>query len=173
MNWSAACIYYIIPLMNIDIICVGKVKESYYREALAEYTKRLSKYCRINIIEVADEQTPEGCSDKEAALIMQKEGDRILGKIAPDAYVIATAIEGKSLGSEQFARLIEDKAINGVSRLCFIIGGSLGLADEVKARADMLLSFSAVTFPHQLMRVILTEQVYRAFRIIKGEPYHK
>lgn len=159
--------------MNIDIICVGKIKEGFFREALAEYAKRLSKYCKLSIIEVADEQTPEGCSDKEATLILQKEGERILGKISPDAYVIATAIEGKSLSSEQFAELIEDKAIRGVSRLDFIIGGSLGLADEVKKRADMLLSFSAATFPHQLMRVILTEQIYRAFRIIRGEPYHK
>ncbi|MCR4756147.1 MAG: 23S rRNA (pseudouridine(1915)-N(3))-methyltransferase RlmH [Lachnospiraceae bacterium] len=159
--------------MNIDIICVGKIKEGFFREALAEYAKRLSKYCKLSIIEVADEQTPDGCSDKEAAIIMQKEGDRIISKITSDAYIIATAIEGKSLSSEQFARLIEDKAISGVNHLAFIIGGSLGLSDEVKAMADMLLSFSAVTFPHQLMRVILTEQVYRAFRIIKGEPYHK
>ena len=159
--------------MNINIICVGKVKESYYREALAEYLKRLSKYCKTEIIEVADEQTPDGCSDKEAAIILQKEGDRILSKIAQDSYVIATAIEGKSLSSEQFASLIEDKGIRGVSRIAFIIGGSLGLSDKVKARADMLLSFSKVTFPHQLMRVILTEQIYRAYRIIKGEPYHK
>ncbi len=159
--------------MNINIICVGKVKESYYREALAEYLKRLSKYCKTEIIEVTDEQTPDGCSDKEAAIILQKEGDRILSKIALDSYVIATAIEGKILSSEQFASLIEDKGIRGVSRIAFIIGGSLGLSDEVKARADMLLSFSKVTFPHQLMRVILTEQIYRAYRIIKGEPYHK
>ena len=159
--------------MNITIICVGKNKENFYREALAEYVKRLSKYCKLNIIEVADEQTPDGASDAVNRGILATEGERILGKIPEGAYVIATAIEGKTYSSEEFAELIDDMAVRGVSHLCFIIGGSLGLSDEVKKRADLLLSFSKMTFPHGLMRVILAEQIYRAFRIIRNEPYHK
>ena len=159
--------------MNITIICVGKNKENFYREALAEYVKRLSKYCTLNIIEVADEQTPDGASDAVNRGILATEGERILGKIPEGAYVIATAIEGKTYSSEEFAVLIDDMAVRGVSHLCFIIGGSLGLSDEVKKRADLLLSFSKMTFPHGLMRVILAEQIYRAFRIIRNEPYHK
>ncbi|MBR6238452.1 MAG: 23S rRNA (pseudouridine(1915)-N(3))-methyltransferase RlmH [Lachnospiraceae bacterium] len=159
--------------MNITVLCVGKIKEAYYREALAEYVKRLSKYCRLNVIEVADEQTPDKASDTEVAAILKKEEERILSKIPANSHVISLAIEGKSLDSVAFSSLIDDLGISGKSNICFIIGGSLGLSDNVKSRSDMLLSFSKMTYPHQLMRVILTEQIYRAYRIIKGEPYHK
>ncbi len=159
--------------MNISIICVGKIKESYYREALEEYIKRLSKYCKTDIIEVKDEQTKEGASEREETIVKETEGKRILDKIPDGSYVISTAIEGRRLSSEQFASHIDSLGVKGVSRLVFIIGGSLGLSDEVKKRADMMLSFSDMTYPHQLMRVILAEQIYRAYRIIKGEPYHK
>lgn len=159
--------------MNITILCVGKIKEAYYREALAEYVKRLSKYCRLNVIEVADEQTPDKASDIEVAAILKKEEERILSKIPANSHVISLAIEGKSLDSVAFSSLIDNLGISGKSNICFIIGGSLGLSDNVKSRSDMLLSFSKMTYPHQLMRVILTEQIYRAYRIIKGEPYHK
>lgn len=159
--------------MNISIICVGKIKEAYYREALEEYVKRLSKYCKTDIIEVRDEQTKEGASDREESMIKDAEGARILDRIPNGAYVIATAIEGRRMTSEQFAATMDLLGVKGISRLVFIIGGSLGLSDEVKKRADMLLSFSDMTYPHQLMRVILAEQIYRAYRIIKGEPYHK
>jgi 23S rRNA (pseudouridine1915-N3)-methyltransferase len=159
--------------MNITVLCVGKIKEAYYREALAEYVKRLSKYCRLNVIEVADEQTPDKTSDTEVAAILKKEEERILSKIPANSHVISLAIEGKSLDSVAFSSLIDDLGISGKSNICFIIGGSLGLSDNVKSRSDMLLSFSKMTYPHQLMRVILTEQIYRAYRIIKGEPYHK
>ncbi len=159
--------------MNINIICVGKIKETYYREALEEYVKRLSKYCKTDVTEVKDEQTKDGASAREDEIVRETEGQRILSKIPDGAYVIATAIEGKKLDSEQFAGLIDSLGVKGISRLVFIIGGSLGLSDEVKKRADMLLSFSDMTYPHQLMRVILAEQIYRAYRIIKGEPYHK
>ena len=160
-------------MMNITVICVGKNKESFYREALAEYVKRLSKYCKTDIIEVKDEQTPDKAPDSVNEGILDIEGARILGKIPDNSYVIATAIEGKRLSSEGFAGLIKDLSVRGISHICFIIGGSLGLSDEVKKRADMLLSFSDMTFPHQLMRVILLEQVYRVFRIMNHEPYHK
>ena len=160
--------------MNITIVCVGKIKEAYYREALAEYVKRLSKYCSTKIIEVADEKTPlNNASDKERELILLTEGERILKRLPDDAYVIATAINGQRMSSVDFAEKINKLMLNGVSHICFIIGGSLGLAGQVTDRADMLVSFSDMTFPHQLMRVILTEQIYRAYRIILGEPYHK
>ncbi len=159
--------------MNIDIICIGKIKEVFYREALNEYAKRLSKYCKLNIIELNDEQTPDNAPEAVERKILDTEGKRILAKLSNDAYVIATAIEGKKMGSESFARLIDDLGINGHSRIVFVIGGSLGLSDEVKKRADMLLSFSDMTFPHQLMRVILAEQIYRSYRIINNQPYHK
>ena len=159
--------------MNIDIICIGKIKESFYREALNEYAKRLSKYCKLNITELADEQTPDNASENDCKKILDTEGDRILAKIPDQSYVIATAIEGKRLDSVDFSKKISDLAISGKSSIAFIIGGSLGLSENVKKRANMLLSFLFFTFPHQLMRVILLEQIYRAFRIIKNEPYHK
>ncbi len=159
--------------MNIEIICIGKIKESFFREALNEYAKRLSKYCRLKITELPDEQTPDMAGDALMNKILSTEGNRILSKIQNDAYVVATAMEGKKLDSVEFSELINDLGIKGRSNIVFIIGGSLGLSDDVKKRADMLLSFSDMTFPHQMMRVILLEQIYRSYRIIKGEPYHK
>jgi len=159
--------------MNIAIITVGKLKEKYLKDGIAEYAKRLGAYCQLNIVEVADEKAPEQLSDTEAELIKQKEGERILAKVPQDSHVIALAIEGKSLSSEQLASQIEQLATYGTSKITFIIGGSLGLSKEVMQRANSTLSFSKMTFPHQLMRLILVEQVYRVFRIMRGEPYHK
>lgn len=159
--------------MTITVICVGKIKENYMKEAIKEYSKRLSRYCRLAIAELPDEQTPEGASPALEAQIKEREGQRILKAIKEDSYVIALAIEGQKLTSEKFACTIEKLAIQGKSHVTFIIGGSLGLAPEVLKRADYLLSFSDMTFPHQLMRVILLEQVYRSYRIIHHEPYHK
>ncbi len=159
--------------MKITIVTVGKIKEKFYTDAIAEYTKRLSRYCRLEIIQVADEKTPDKASETEERLIKEKEGERILAQIRDNAYVIALAIEGQMLDSEQLARKIEQLGISGQSQIVLIIGGSLGLSDAVLKRADYKLSFSKMTFPHQLMRVILLEQVYRAYRIINKEPYHK
>lgn len=159
--------------MKITVVCVGKIKEKFYRDALDEYIKRLGRYCKIEIAEVADEKTPDEAGEKEETLIKDKEGERILSKIKDDAYVIALAIEGKKLSSTELADKIESLTINGSSHITFIIGGSLGLSQKVLSRSNMLLSFSDMTFPHQLMRVILTEQVYRSYRIINNEPYHK
>ena len=159
--------------MKITIVCVGKIKEKFYRDALAEYTKRLSRYCSLSITEVADEKTKEQASDVECAIIKDREGERILKSIREDGYVIALAIDGKNLDSVELSRKIENLALTGKSNLYFVIGGSLGLSDEVMKRADYKLSFSRMTFPHQLMRVILLEQIYRSYRIINHEPYHK
>ena len=159
--------------MNIDIVCVGKVKERYLRDAIDEYRKRLSRFAKIDIVEVADEKTPEHASDALNEQIKEKEGERILKHLKGDAFVVALAIEGDQLTSEQLAARIAQWGLHGVSRLQFVIGGSLGLDPRVLARADMLLSFSKMTFPHQLMRVILLEQLYRAFKINAHEPYHK
>ena len=159
--------------MKISIICVGKIKEKFYRMALDEYSKRLSRYCKLEILEVADEKTPDNASDHEVELIKDKEGERILKNIRRDATVIALAIDGKMLSSEQLADKIRQLGVMGESHIQFIIGGSLGLSDRVLEAAEMRLSFSKMTFPHQLMRVILLEQVYRSYRIIQGEPYHK
>lgn len=159
--------------MNIAIICVGKLKEKYLKDAIAEYSTRLSKYCKLDIIEVADEKAPENMSLAEENAVKLKEGQNILRYIKDDAYVVALCISGEMLSSEKFASFINNLGIKGRSNIAFVIGGSIGLSDEVLKRADYRLSFSAMTFPHQLMRVILLEQVYRGFRIIKGEPYHK
>lgn len=159
--------------MNISIIAVGKLKEKYLKQGIDEYIKRLSAYAKVEIIEVADEKAPEQLSDAEMMQIKQKEGERILAKIAQDTYVIALAIEGKMWSSEQLASELDKLATYGKSKIAFVIGGSLGLSDEVLKRADEKLSFSKMTFPHQLMRLILLEQVYRSFRINRGEPYHK
>ena len=152
--------------MKITLVTVGKIKEKYLEAAIAEYSKRLGRYCRLEIVQVADEKTPE-------AQIRDKEGERILAHIKEDAYVIALAIDGKQRSSEEMAAWMEDLGVRGESHLQFIIGGSLGLSQAVLNRADTKISFSRLTFPHQLMRVILLEQIYRSFRIIKGEPYHK
>ncbi len=159
--------------MKITIITVGKVKESYFRGAIEEYSKRLSKYCKLDIVEVSDEKTPDKASETEEMQIKAKEAERILKHVKDDAYLIALAIEGKQLDSEQLADKIEKLGVQGNSHIQMIIGGSLGLHTSVLSRADMLLSFSKMTFPHQLMRVILLEQIYRAYRIISHEPYHK
>ena len=159
--------------MKISILCIGKVKEKFYREAIDEFTKRLSRYCKLEIIEVSDEKTEEQSSETEIRLVKEKEGERLLKNLKEDAYVIALCIDGKQLDSEELSEKMEKLGIQGVSHICFIIGGSLGLSDAVVKRADFKLSFSKMTFPHQLMKVILLEQIYRSYRIIKNEPYHK
>lgn len=159
--------------MNITLITVGKIKEKYYRDAVTEYVKRLSRYCKLDIIEVADEKTPDKASELMEEQIKQKEAERILKYIRDDAYCIALAIEGKKTDSVTMARHIEQLGLIGKSNIVFVIGGSLGLHRSVLQRADEKLSFSDMTFPHQLMRVILLEQIYRCYRIMNGEPYHK
>ena len=159
--------------MKITIVCVGKIKEKFYRDALAEYTKRLSRYCSLTIMEVADEKTKEQASETECAIIKDREGERILKSIRDDGYVIALAIDGKTLDSVELSEKIDKLGLSGKSNVYFVIGGSLGLSDAVMKRADYKLSFSRMTFPHQLMRVILLEKIYRSYRIINHEPYHK
>ena len=159
--------------MKITIITVGKLKEKYLKDAIAEYSKRLSKYCKLEIVEVADEKTPENASEVVEDAIRSKEAERILKYVKEDAFVITLEIAGKQLTSEEFADKIEQLGVRGTSHIIFIIGGSIGLGKEVLAKSDFALSFSKMTFPHQLMRVILLEQVYRSYRIIRGEPYHK
>ena len=159
--------------MKITVIAVGKIKEKFYTDAIAEYSKRLSRYCRLEVIQVADEKTPDGASEAQERQIKEKEGSRILAQIKDGAYVIALAVQGTMLSSEQLASKLNKLGVDGQSQIVLIIGGSLGLSDEVLKRADYHLSFSPMTFPHQLMRVILLEQIYRSFRINAGEPYHK
>ena len=159
--------------MKITLITVGKIKEKYFTDAIKEYSKRLSRYCKLEIVELADEKTPDGASEAEELAIKEREGERILKAIKEDAYVIALAIEGKMLDSEELSRKMEQLGVGGTSHIAFIIGGSLGLSQAVMRRADYALSFSKMTFPHQLMRVVLLEQIYRSFRIMKNEPYHK
>ena len=159
--------------MNITILAVGKIKESFYREALSEYQKRLGRYCSLEIVEVADEPAPEKASPAQEELIKEREAQRILKRLRENCFVVTLEITGKKYNSENFAKKLEDLALAGKSQLVFVVGGSLGLHSSVSARADLRLSFSDMTFPHQLMRVILAEQIYRAFRIINGEPYHK
>ena len=159
--------------MKIDIICVGKIKEKFYRDAVSEYEKRLSRYCKMEIVEVPDEKTPEGASPALEEQIREKEGARILKAVKEDAYVITLEIQGKKMDSETFAHTMEKLATYGKSHIQFVIGGSLGLHRCVSEKADFKISFSDMTFPHQLMRVILLEQVYRGYRIVSGEPYHK
>ena len=159
--------------MNINIVCVGKIKEKYLKLGIDEFKKRLSKYCKLDVIELDDEKAPENLSDKEMLMIKDKEGKKILSKVKANSYAIALAIDGKNLSSEELADTMSKLAVRGNSHITFIIGGSLGLSDEVLSRADYKLSFSKMTFQHQLMRLILLEQVYRAYRINNGEPYHK
>ena len=159
--------------MKITLITVGKIKEKYLKDAIAEYSKRLSRYCKLEIADVADEKTPDQAGETVEENIRNKEGERILKCIHDDMYVITLEINGVMLGSEEFARKIEQLGVQGNSSIGFVIGGSIGLGKEVRKRADYALSFSKMTFPHQLMRVILLEQIYRAYRIINGEPYHK
>ncbi|WP_297638555.1 23S rRNA (pseudouridine(1915)-N(3))-methyltransferase RlmH [uncultured Clostridium sp.] len=159
--------------MNITLITVGKLKEKYLKQAIDEYAKRLSRYCKLDIIELADEKTPDNASEKEEELIREKEGKAILSKIKENAFVVAMDLGGKNITSEEFSKFIEQQGIMGNSNIVFLIGGSLGLSDEVKKRANYKLCFSKMTFPHQLFRVMLLEQIYRAYRIMKNEPYHK
>ena len=159
--------------MKITVLCVGKVKEKFFTDAIKEYSKRLSRYCKLEIVEVADEKTPDGASELVVSQIKEKEAERMEKYLPDSAYVIALAIEGKKLTSEKLAEKIDSLGISGTSHLVFLIGGSLGMSDRLLKRADYLLSFSDMTFPHQLMRVILLEQIYRSYRIIHREPYHK
>ncbi|GAE47830.1 23S rRNA (pseudouridine(1915)-N(3))-methyltransferase RlmH [Mesobacillus boroniphilus] len=159
--------------MNISIVTVGKLKEKYLKQGIEEYLKRLGSYAKVEVIEVPDEKAPEELSDTEMVQVKQKEGERILAKIGLDTYVIALAINGKLKSSEELADTLDKLATYGKSKIAFVIGGSLGLSDEVLKRSDEHLSFSKMTFPHQLMRLILVEQIYRAYRINRGEPYHK
>ena len=159
--------------MNITIVAVGKLKEKYLQQGIQEYMKRLSTYAKVQIVEVPDEKAPETLSDKEAERVKAREGERILAKISPEAYVITLEINGKMLTSEQLAEKMDELALYGKSKFVFVIGGSLGLSEAVMKRSNFALSFSKMTFPHQLMRLVLLEQVYRAWRINRGEPYHK
>lgn len=159
--------------MRISILCVGKIKEAFYRDAIAEYSKRLSRYVTLDVIEVQDEKTVDGASEAEDRKVIEIEGERLIKAISPDAYKIALCINGKKLDSVAFSEKIENIKVNGASHIQFIIGGSLGLSDAVVLKSDFKLSFSDMTFPHQLMRVILLEQIYRAQRISNHEPYHK
>lgn len=159
--------------MNISIISVGKIKEKYLKLGIEEFSKRLSKYSKLEFIELDDEKCPEHLSEKDILIVKEKEGNKILSKIKNNSYVIALAIDGKNLSSEELAEKISSLAVSGKSHITFVIGGSLGLSDDVLKRANYKLSFSKMTFPHQLMKLILLEQVYRAFRINNNEPYHK
>ena len=159
--------------MNITFVTVGKIKEKYFRDAIAEYQKRLSRYCKLDIIEVADEKTPDKASAMFEDQIKQKEAERILKCVKENAYCIALTIDGKKRDSVNLAEHIEQLGVSGKSNLVFVIGGSLGLHNSIIKRADEQLSFSDLTFPHQLMRVILIEQIYRCYQIISGTPYHK
>ena len=159
--------------MNISIIVVGKLKEKYLKTGIDEYLKRMSSYAKVEIVEIPDEKAPEELSAAEMEQVKQKEGEKLLAKLSQDSYVIALAIDGRMKSSEELADSLDKLATYGKSKIAFVIGGSLGLSDEVLKRANEKLSFSKMTFPHQLMRLILLEQVYRAYRINRGEPYHK
>lgn len=159
--------------MKISLLTVGKIKEKYLLDAIAEYQKRLSRYCRLEIIQVQDEKTPDTPSEAQKSQILDKEAARLIPYIKDNSYVIALDICGNQLSSEQLADMINSLGIKSISHIVFIIGGSLGLSNDILSRADFKLSFSKMTFPHQLMRVILLEQIYRSYRIINNEPYHK
>ena len=159
--------------MKIRILCVGKIKEKFMREALGEYSKRLSRYIKLEIAEVADEKTPDNASEREELQIRDKEGERLLKLIRQEDYVIALAIDGKMYDSVTFSQKLDRFGMLGRGSVVFVIGGSLGRGEQVLDRADEAISFSKMTFPHQLMRVILLEQIYRGYRILRNEPYHK
>lgn len=159
--------------MKIKIVTVGKLKEKYLKDGIIEYSKRISRFATVEMIELADEKTPDRASDSENAKILDLEGNRILSKIGDREFVVVLAIEGKTLSSEEFSKQLEQASINGYSTLTFVIGGSLGLSPQVKNRANLSLSFGRLTLPHQLMRLVLVEQIYRAFTIQQGSPYHK
>lgn len=159
--------------MKITIIGPGKLKEKYLREGIAEFVKRLTPYSKVNIIEVSDEKCPENLSPADMEIVKKREGERILSKIDSNSYIITLELEGKQLSSENLARKIEEITVRGSSHITFIIGGSLGLHDSVREISNFKLCFSKMTFPHQLMKLILMEQIYRSFRILRNEPYHK
>ena len=159
--------------MKIKLVTVGKLKEKYLKDGIAEYSKRISRFASVEMIELADEKTPDRASDSENEKILDLEGNRILSKIGDREFVVVLAIEGKTLSSEEFSKQLEQASINGYSTLTFVIGGSLGLSPQVKNRANLSLSFGRLTLPHQLMRLVLVEQIYRAFTIQQGSPYHK
>ena len=159
--------------MKIKLVTVGKLKEKYLKDGIAEYSKRISRFVAVEMIELADEKTPDRASDSENEKILNLEGNRILSKIGDREFVVVLAIEGKTLSSEEFSKQLEQASINGYSTLTFVIGGSLGLSPQVKNRANLSLSFGRLTLPHQLMRLVLVEQIYRAFTIQQGSPYHK
>ncbi len=159
--------------MKIKIVTVGKLKEKYLKDGIAEYSKRLSRFANLEMIELADEKTPDRASNSENQKILEVEGNRILSKIGDRDFVIVLAIEGTTLSSEEFSKQLERAPINGFSTLTFVIGGSLGLSSQVKKRANLSISFGRLTLPHQLMRLVLVEQIYRAFTIQQGSPYHK
>ena len=159
--------------MKIKLVTVGKLKEKYLKDGIAEYMKRLNRFCKVEMIELADEKTPDKASDLENQQILEKEGNKILAKINEREFVIALAIEGNQFPSEKFSQLMMDTTVHGFSYITFVIGGSLGLSPAVKKRANLLMSFGKLTLPHQLMRLVLIEQIYRAFMIQQGSPYHK
>ena len=160
-------------MLHINIICIGKIKESFFRDSIDEYSKRLSKYCTLNITELPDEKIPNNASEKESLLIKEKEGQNILNNIKKDSYIICLDLKGRQFTSEEFANKIQNISLNSNSSITFVIGGSLGISNSVLNIANELISFSKMTFPHQLFRIILLEQIYRAFKIIKNETYHK
>ena len=159
--------------MKIKVVTVGKLKEKYLKDGIAEYSKRISRFTKLEMIELADEKTPDKASESENQKILEIEGQRILSKVGDRDFVIVLAIEGKTFSSEEFSKQLEEASIKGFSTLTFIIGGSLGLAQDVKNRANLSVSFGRLTLPHQLMRLVLAEQIYRAFTIQQGSPYHK
>ena len=159
--------------MKIKVVTVGKLKEKYLKDGIAEYSKRISRFAKLEMIELADEKTPDKASESENQKILEIEGQRILSKVGDRDFIIALAIEGKTFSSEEFSKQLEEASIKGFSTLTFIIGGSLGLAQDVKNRANLSVSFGLLTLPHQLMRLVLVEQIYRAFTIQQGSPYHK
>lgn len=159
--------------MKIKLVTVGKLKEKYLKDGIAEYMKRLNRFCKVEMIELADEKTPDKASDLENQQILEKEGNKILAKINEREFVIALAIEGNQFPSEKFSQLMMDTTVHGFSDITFVIGGSLGLSPAVKKRANLLMSFGKLTLPHQLMRLVLIEQIYRVFMIQQGSPYHK
>lgn len=159
--------------MKIKVVTVGKLKEKYLKDGISEYSKRISRFAKLEMIELADEKTPDRASESENQKILEIEGQRILSKVGDRDFVIALAIEGKTFSSEEFSKQLEEASIKGFSTLTFIIGGSLGLSSAVKNRANLSVSFGRLTLPHQLMRLVLVEQIYRAFTIHQGSPYHK
>ncbi len=160
-------------MLKVTVIAVGKIKEKFYTQAVEEYAKRLSAYCRFEILEVKDEKTPDNPTAVEKQQVLDREAERIIAKIPKGAKVVTLCVEGKQMSSEGFADIFAKTALEGTSSIVFVIGGSMGLSDEVKAMSGLRLSFSEMTFPHMLMRVVLAEQIYRAFTIIEGKTYHK